>query len=290
MSRLAKPRRFTILGVGVDALTMEAACARIIARSGSKGACSVVKPYVEFIDTARRQPRIRALLNQAELSLPEGVSLQWAAAYLYKGKPGIWRALGLAASIVFKSRAIKDPLPEKFGGTVFTWRLLEACAGAAKTVYLVGSPAAGPIARTAQTISAKLPGLKIAGYWPGCLAGKTGPDLIKALANGHVEAELVDDLKSKKPDIVLVGMGFPLQELLMAKIQPQLDHGVLIGEGGTFDYDVFGGNLAKAPSWLQSAGLEWLWRLLLQPSRIRRQLAVPRFMWAVYKDSVGRKH
>jgi N-acetylglucosaminyldiphosphoundecaprenol N-acetyl-beta-D-mannosaminyltransferase len=105
-----------------------------------------------------------------------------------------------------------------------------------------------------------------------------------ALNNQPVEEELLQDIKSADPDIILVGMGFPLQEKLISKLAGKLEHGVLIGEGGTFDYRSFGGRQAKAPKLLQRIGLEWLWRLALQPKRLRRQLAIPRFLWRLYRQ------
>jgi N-acetylglucosaminyldiphosphoundecaprenol N-acetyl-beta-D-mannosaminyltransferase len=125
----------------------------------------------------------------------------------------------------------------------------------------------------------------VVGSWPGVLEGMQGAALRAALPHEPVEAELVTDLHATRPDLILVGMGFPLQEELMAKLAPQLSHGVLIGEGGTFDYDSFGGVRTRAPRWVQTIGLEWLWRLATEPSRWRRQLAIPRFIWTVYRSS-----
>lgn len=274
----------SILGVEIDALTMDQAIASIVRQAAAKPSPGryVVKPYVEFFDRARHDPELRELLNRAWLRLPDGVSAQWAAAYL-AGRPGFIRALTLAINIIMKPRAIAHPLPEKFGGTVFTWQLLGACAKHNLKVYLVGSPRGGSITQTAQAIHERLPLLAISGTWPGQWGGMEGERLRARLRTAPLEAKLLADLKKHKPDIVLVGMGFPLQEELMAKLAPQLSHGVLIGEGGTFDYDSFGGTRRKAPAWMQRSGLEWFWRLLLEPSRLKRQLAVPRFMWTVYR-------
>ncbi len=244
----------------------------------------VVKPYVEFFDRAYHDPEIRVLLNHAWLRLPDGVSAQWAAAYL-AGPPKLSRALKLAINIITNPQAINNPLPEKFGGAVFTWRLLEACANHHLTVYLIGSPKSGTIKQTAQSIRKRLPQLAIVGTWPGHWGGMEGGHLRARLQTAPLEAKLLADLQKQRPHIVLVGMGFPLQEELMAKLVPQLSQGVLIGEGGTFDYDSFGGKRAKAPAWIQRSGLEWLWRLLFEPSRWKRQLAIPRFMWTVYRSS-----
>ena len=90
-------------------------------------------------------------------------------------------------------------------------------------------------------------------------------------------------MATAKADLVLVGMGFPLQERVCAYLATHSDHGVFVGEGGTFDYERFGGQRAKAPAWIQRVGLEWFWRLLLEPSRVIRQLAVPRFIYRIWR-------
>jgi N-acetylglucosaminyldiphosphoundecaprenol N-acetyl-beta-D-mannosaminyltransferase len=286
MSKPHDHRQYKVLGVSLDALTIAEAVATITARAGDpkQPACYVVKPYVEFLDRVGSTERSRQLLNGAWLRLPDGVSTQWAATYLHSGRRHWWRAFGLLTAIVLRPTAISRQLPQKFGGTAFTWQLLEACARQNLRVYLVGSPNTTEISTVAATVQRQLPELAVVGTWPGRLGELSGADLRRVLPDHPVEQELADDLRQKQPDIVLVGMGFPLQEELIAKLAPQLPHGVLIGEGGTFDYAQFGGRRPKAPAWLQRIGLEWLWRLLLEPSRVRRQLAIPRFIWQVYRE------
>lgn len=79
-------------------------------------------------------------------------------------------------------------------------------------------------------------------------------------------------------------MGFPLQERVCAYLAKHAEHGVFIGEGGTFDYADFGGRRTKAPVLLQRLGLEWFWRLLLEPQRLLRQLAIPRFIYRIWSS------
>jgi N-acetylglucosaminyldiphosphoundecaprenol N-acetyl-beta-D-mannosaminyltransferase len=79
-------------------------------------------------------------------------------------------------------------------------------------------------------------------------------------------------------------MGFPVQERVCTYLSEHSSHGVFIGEGGTFDYERFGGQRPKAPSWIQRIGLEWLWRLVLEPRRLGRQLAIPRFIYRIWRD------
>lgn len=275
-----------ILGSRVDQVTRTEMIDRLIevAKDSKHRPVSLVKQYVELMERGSKDKKVQALINNFDYAVPEGVSVQWAGAFLYNGRRTFWRGLGLAMAIILKPSAIQTPFQEKFGGTVFTTELLRRCAKENVSIYLVGSPKNSDITNTADFIKKKFPGVTIAGHWPGELDGYRGAELAKRLPNEPVEADLVQDLRKTKPDIIMIAMGFPLQERIIAKLLPQLTHGILIGEGGTFDYDQYGGRLTKAPVILQRVGLEWLWRLILEPSRWRRQLAVPRFMWRVYRN------
>lgn len=99
------------------------------------------------------------------------------------------------------------------------------------------------------------------------------------------EPKLVAEIKAAKLDILFVATGFAKQELFIAKYIKENLASVLIGEGGTFDYKEFGGDIKRAPVWAQKIGLEWLWRLIIQPSRITRQVAVPKFIYKVQKQA-----
>jgi len=262
---------YQLLGVEVDALTIPAAVAQIVTKASATDspASYVVKPYVEFLERAISEPELLAVFNNAEWCLADGISLVWAAHYLYGGRPSFLRLWGTLAQIVLMPRRLRRELPANIGGINFTWPLLQAARDRELSVYLIGSPVGNDIAHTAATLTAKLPGLTIAGYFSGRF-------------DKRLEAKLVTELQRLRPNIILVGMGFPLQEQLILRLVKQLEYGVLIGEGGTFDYQQFGGSRPKAPSAVQAIGLEWLWRLIQQPSRIKRQLAIPRFIWHIY--------
>ncbi len=269
-----------LLGVRVDVLTINQAIAAIVehAADHTRPAGYVVKPYVEFLDQAAGNASLRDILNQADLSLADGVALIWAAHYLYDGPRTLGRFLGTLAQIILNPDALKSPLPERFGGTNFTGPLLQAAAQQHLTVFLVGGESARTIERTATALRQQLPELDIVGTYsgrdPGRPRGEVGENWIH---------DLLTILQRHQPDLILVGMGFPLQERVISRLSPQLDHGILIGEGGTFDYEQFGGHRRKAPATMQRLGLEWLWRLLLEPRRWRRQLAIPRFIWRVWR-------
>jgi N-acetylglucosaminyldiphosphoundecaprenol N-acetyl-beta-D-mannosaminyltransferase len=286
MTNPDKTPYYEVLGVPIDALRMDEAAKIIVERATDtkKPPVYVSKPYVEYFDLITRDPKVRELINKAWLLLPDAVSIQWATTYLYGGVHTFWRMVSLTLQIIFRPSALRHYIPEKFGGATFTWELLNEAEHKGASVYLFGSPQQTSIEATADVIRKHLPRLEIAGTHAGALQGLSSDELRRALKSQPVENELVADLKKTNPDIILVGMGFPLQEELMAKIAPQLSHGVLIGEGGTFDYDSFGGVRKRAPHWMQRIGLEWLWRLILEPKRIGRQLAIPRFIWKVYRS------
>ncbi len=262
-------KSYAILGTQIDPLSLEAGLTQAQTLIGADGAHYIALPYVEFIMQAKAQPKVAAALAEADLRLPNGVGLNWAIQYLYGGNHSFWRWLATGLSVIFMPGMVHDLAPGRFSSSNFTWPLLEWCADSRKTVCLIGSPKSQSIERTASHIESAIQGLDIIKTYPGRF-GKAA------------EIRLVDELRQLKPDLILVGMGFPAQELLMQRLKAQLNHGLMIGEGGSFDYQQFGGQTKRAPSWVQKIGLEWLWRLLREPSRIGRQLVIPKFIWQVY--------
>lgn len=264
---------YDLLGVDVMAATLEEGRAQTLAlvRSSDGHGHYVVLPYVEFLTKAARRPELADLLNAADLCLPNGVALAWAAHYLYGGRPGAWRCFTTLASIVVAPKRLNRPLKARFDSANFTWPILEAAARDGLTVWLIGSPKRQSIEQTAARLQRRLPRLKISGT-----------------ANGTIDetslSELAKCLQTARPDIILAGLGFPLQEQVMHHLAANLKHGVMIGEGGSFDYEAFGGRIKRAPVWLRQLGLEWAWRLIREPSRIKRVMAIPNFIWLIYRE------
>lgn len=276
-------RRVDILGLEVDALTIAEAVQKIVDLAERPGAHYVTKPYVEFVERAYHDADLRQLLNGAALSLPDGVALQWAAAYA-AGRPGFWRLFSSLAAIALRPASTTRVLPERFAGVDTTWQLLRTAREAGLRVFLIGSPASGDISRTAKIIADELPGIIIAGTAPGEINGRRGEALYRGLRGAELDLQpLAAAIRGSRADLILTGIGFPQQDALNAALAQLLDRGVLVGEGGSFDYESFGGQRRRAPRAMRRMGLEWLWRLTLEPSRWRRQLAVPRFIWHVYR-------
>lgn len=281
-SKVSRPDvdRVSILGVEIDALTIAAAISHLtdVAADPASKARYVVKPYVEFLDRAAASAQLRDLLNGAYLTLPDGVAAIWAAHYLYAGPHGVWRFWQTLSQIALQPSALNWPLPEKIAGINFTLPLLETAAHMKLSVFLMGQNNAEAIAHTAATLKQKIPGLVIC----GTRSGRDELSQSGSVSEGWI-VQAATEIAALKPDIILVGMGFPLQEQVIAKLCETVPHGIFIGEGGTFDYEVFGGTRPKAPARVQRLGLEWLWRLLLEPKRLKRQLAVPRFIWRIWR-------
>lgn len=132
-----------------------------------------------------------------------------------------------------------------------------------KTFYLVGGRQK-VIDQTVDKLRAQYPGIRIVGYRNGYIA------------SSEEHRRLIDDIAEKRPDVVFVAMGSPRQELLMEEMLRR-HRAIYQGLGGSFD--VYTGNARRAPQWWVHHNVEWLYRLIHQPSRIRRQAKLVKFAW-----------
>ena len=267
----ALPSRLRVLGVPVDPLIVSEAVARITERAADPGSppAYVIKPYVEFFGR-RADPDVRSILEEAWLSLADGVAIQWAAAYARCRRHRALDLLRSLAAIVLRPASVAAVVPERVAGVTLTLVLLEGARDRGLGVFLVGSPKHNHITDTARHLEGILPGLRVLGTAPG----RVDPE-------SH--QRLLAELRRLRPDLILVGLGFPAQERLMAWLAPRLEHGVLVGEGGSFDFRELGGGIRRAPAVVRRIGLEWLWRLLREPWRLRRQLAIPQFILEIHR-------
>ncbi len=280
MSKQQLYDKVDLLGVSIDVISLAEAISYICDNSSdpTKPAGYVIKPYVEFLDKAYSKPELATLLNNAELSIADGVAVLWAAHYLYAGPRTLLRLLLTLAQIVTAPANLCWPVPQRAAGISFTWPLLRAAAAKNVRVYLIGKESPAEIELVATTIVREIPNIIIA----GTLSGRDTSSPHGAVSQDWI-TQTADRLTAANAELILVGMGFPLQEQVCAQLSTLLPHGILIGEGGTFDYDSFGGRRRKAPVAVQRSGLEWLWRLALEPHRIVRQLAIPRFIYRIWR-------
>lgn len=139
-----------------------------------------------------------------------------------------------------------------------------------KSFYLVGGKPE-VIEETIQKLRADFPRINIVGYRDGYL-------------KGNDDEVLIEDIAAKKPDVVFVAMGSPKQELLMERMQRVHPNAIYQGLGGSFD--VYTGRVERAPEWWIRHNLEFAYRLIKQPSRIKRQIHLVRFLFRVLTNRI----
>ncbi|TMC14889.1 MAG: WecB/TagA/CpsF family glycosyltransferase [Chloroflexi bacterium] len=232
-----------VLGVRVDAVDPDSALARIEELVAGGGHHLVATVNPEFIMRARSDPAFQAVLDSAGLCLPDGWGVIWAARR--QGRPLPGRVPGVDLIPPLAARAAR-----------LGWRL-----------FLLGA-APGVAEAAAERLRADYPGLVIT----GCHAGEAGPE---------GDEESLRRIAAAGADIVLVAYGAPRQELWIARNLARLPAAVGIGVGGAFDF--LSGRVRRAPGWMRRLGLEWLFRLAVQPWRARRMAVLPRFALEVLR-------
>ncbi len=138
-----------------------------------------------------------------------------------------------------------------------------------RTFYLVGGKQE-VIKNTVDKLNNEYPGIKIVGYRDGYFSKEERSALVK-------------DISNRKPDVVFVAMGSPVQEELMEEMQRQ-HTAIYQGLGGSFD--VYTGKVNRAPRWWIENNLEWAYRLFRQPSRMKRQVHLFRFLWLLVRNKI----
>ncbi len=234
-----------ILGVQIDNVTTEQALQRIagFVEQGTPHQVITVNP--EFVMTAQRLPAFHDVINHADLRIPDGVGLLWAA------------------------RRLGTPLPERVAGSDMIPLIAKQAARLGHRVFLLGA-APGVAEKAAARLVNTAPGVMIVGTHAGSPAIEE-------------EDNIVEMIRAAAPDILFVAYGAPQQDFWIARNLDRLEVPVAMGVGGAFDF--LAGVSRRAPVWVQRLGFEWLYRLAREPWRWRRQLDIPRFMWYVMRDT-----
>ena len=237
-----------ILGVRVDNITSAQVLQTMAAWVASGEPHQVVTVNPEFVMRAQRDRAFHVVLDRADLALPDGQGLLWA------------------------SRLLGHRLVERVAGSDIVPQVAAMSAERGYRLYLLGARP-GVAEMAARKLAARFPGVCIVGTYAG------SPDPSE-------EDELVARITAASPDILFVAYGAPRQDLWIARNLERLRVPVCMGVGGTFDF--IAGVAQRAPLWMQNAGLEWLFRLIQEPWRWRRMLALPRFVIAVlWQKMVG---
>lgn len=166
---------------------------------------------------------------------------------------------------VLASKMVKNPVKEKIAGIEVMKGILEIAAEEGKGIYLLGAQEE-VLNKCIENLKKDIPKLNIAGSHNGFFDLNNCNDII-------------DDIKEKDPWAIFVAMGSPRQEIFIDKIINETNCKIYMGVGGSFD--VFSGNIKRAPKWMINLGLEWLYRVSLEPWRIKRLGSIPRFLGKV---------
>jgi N-acetylglucosaminyldiphosphoundecaprenol N-acetyl-beta-D-mannosaminyltransferase len=243
----APRRRLNIGTLPIDNLTFAGALEAIerLVVAGAGGA--VFTPNVDHVVLAERDAEFREAYAAADLSLVDGQPLVWS------------------------SRLLGERLPEKISGSDLTPALLELAARRGWSVYLLGG-ADGVAGKLEQELP-KTMGLRIA-----------GADAPRIGARGDAaESAVFDRIRERAPQLLLVALGAPKQELFIHRARARLGPTVCIGVGASLDF--IAGRVRRAPRWVSSSGLEWLYRLAQEPRRLAYRYLVkdPSFAWILLR-------
>ena len=170
------------------------------------------------------------------------------------------------AGVIRSAKILGTPLKEKVAGIAFAEALVQRMAARGGRLYLLGGRP-GIAEKAAENLTAKYPGLVICGTADGYFRD---------------EAAVVEQVRKAEPDVLFVCLGAPKQERFMAAHRRELQTGLMIGLGGSLDG--FAGVVKRAPQWMIRCNLEWLYRLMKEPSRLGRMMRLPKFVRACKKQ------
>ncbi len=234
--------KLNVLGTRVDAVDKKQSMEVFEELMQQDGCSIVVTPNSEIIFNANRQPRLRHLINQADFVLPDGIG------------------------VVYASRILKHPLPDRLTGVDFAYDGLKLCARNGWSVFMLGARP-GIAEKAAEKLREQIPELVVAGCADGYFRDADEPSI-------------VEQINSSGAKLLLVAMGSPRQELFIEKHRQELGVNLAVGVGGSFD--VWSGTLKRAPKIFIDLGLEWLYRLAQEPTRIKRMAVLPIFIIDVF--------
>lgn len=235
----AERETIDILGIPVDRVNMKKALGIFDGFMAEEGCSLIVTPNSEIVSNATKNEELAELIKGADLVIPDGIGL------------------------VMASSMLGQPLEERVTGIDFSFEALKKLAGEGKSAFLFGSKP-GIAEKAAEELAKQIPGLIISGTRNGYFKEED-------------EADIVKEINDSGAVFLLVALGSPKQELFIEKYKAQFTQvRAAIGIGGSLD--VWSGTLQRAPEFYRKHGLEWLYRLIQEPSRIGRMAEIPRFL------------
>ncbi len=246
------PERRPVAGIRITPTTYDEATACILAAARARRPALVAATSMHGLTLGAIEPEFGALLNAFDMLPPDGQPVRWALNLLHGAG-----------------------LRDRVYGPTLTLRLCEAAAREGLGVYFYGSRP-DVLRRLATRLQARVPGLRIAGY-------RSPP--FRPLSPEE-DAAAVRDILQSGASLVFVGLGCPRQERWAYAHRDRIP-APLVCVGAAFDFHA--GTLAQAPAWMQARGLEWLFRLRMEPRRLWRRYAkhIPIFLALVARQYVA---
>jgi len=255
-------QRLSILGVSFDVTSLSEVLERLNQACDEKGQVFCVTPNPEICLAAQEDRAFLKILNGADLSIADGFGILWAARYL-QSKRGFFRWLWTLLTPGQTKR--HSPFPERVTGTDVVQHFCQQFPE--RKVFLLG---AAPDVNEQLKDQLKNAQVKVVGNYSGDASEKLEP-IIRSM------------IIASDAEVLFVAFGAPHQEQWITRNLPQLPGvKVAMGIGGAFDFMT--GKRKRAPRWMRSIGLEWLYRLLIEPKRIKRIFrATVVFPWKVFR-------
>lgn len=221
----------------------------------------IVTPNPEILLRAQQDEEFRNILSRADLAIPDGAGLLVASDILRPSPRRGWLlawsvAIGRVALSYYKRLIrVTSPIPERIAGSDLTQWLIEISAARGLSVGLIGG-AAGVAKRAAREVKKKYPTLTIVSHHGGSGSPKEDQEIRTWVSQNHL-------------DVLFIAFGAPKQERWMDRNNNELPRvRLMMGVGGTVDF--LAGTKKRAPRWMRAIGLEWLFRVIQEPSRIIR--------------------
>jgi N-acetylglucosaminyldiphosphoundecaprenol N-acetyl-beta-D-mannosaminyltransferase len=224
-----------ILGVAIDPIGLEELLSFIEQAIQRQERRVLAHVHVRALCIACEQEWFRQFLNRADLVFCDGMGVQLGA------------------------RLLGERLPERLTFADWTWSLAERCAARGYSIYFLGNPP-GVAEQAASRLRERYPGLRVVGAQDGFFDKTPG---------SPENEEVVRQINLARPDILMVGLGMPLQEQWLEENWPRLDATVALPCGAAFEY--LSGSLKRGPRWMTQNYLEWLARLIISPRRYWRR-------------------
>lgn len=212
----------------------------------------IFTPNTEIVMEARDNKEIRDIVNSGDLVIADGIGL------------------------IYGSKMKKKPLKERVTGFDLSMELINIANMEGYSLYLLGAKP-GVAQRAMENLKHDYPDLNIVGCHDGYFKGTH-----LGMKNHPEEKKVIDEINELKPDIIFLGLGFPKQELWIEENGDKLKTKIIIGNGGVID--ILSGDMKRAPEVFIKLNLEWFYRLITDPSRIKRQMAIPKFLFSIMAD------